>query len=144
MSHPPIAVCPIDSGRYGSEEMRALFTDPERYRLFILIEGTVAKVQSRLGMIPEDAAREVWKRARDILVQLVGGLRSGMSYCGAMTVAELWQNAEFCRVSPAGLAEGQPHAVVRSGVDQVQPDYREMEHSGKRSRSADSQGRGAH
>ena len=126
MSHPPIAVCPIDSGRYGSEEMRALFTDPERYRLFILIEGTVAKVQSRLGMIPEDAAREVWKRAR------------------AMTVAELWQNAEFCRVSPAGLAEGQPHAVVRSGVDQVQPDYREMEHSGKRSRSADSQGRGAH
>jgi IMP dehydrogenase len=46
-----------------------------------------------------------------VLTQLVGGLRSGMSYCGATTLAELRRNARFMRVTDAGLREGMPHDV---------------------------------
>jgi IMP dehydrogenase len=47
----------------------------------------------------------------DILHQLVGGLRSGMSYAGAKTLEELYHNAEFVRISAAGIRESKPHDV---------------------------------
>lgn len=47
----------------------------------------------------------------DILYQLVGGLRSGMSYAGASTIEKLSQNAEFVRITPAGQRESNPHDV---------------------------------
>jgi len=49
----------------------------------------------------------------DILVQLIGGLRSGMSYAGAETIAGLWERAEFIRVTGAGMRESGPHDVTR-------------------------------
>lgn len=47
----------------------------------------------------------------DILKQLTGGIRSGLSYCGAHTIAEMQSNAEFIKMSRAGFAESQPHDV---------------------------------
>ena len=47
----------------------------------------------------------------DILYQLVGGLRSGMSYAGASSLTELWERAEFIRVTTAGRAESGAHDV---------------------------------
>lgn len=47
----------------------------------------------------------------DVLVQLVGGLRSGMSYLGARTLSELQQNAEFVQITAAGLVESRPHDI---------------------------------
>jgi IMP dehydrogenase len=47
----------------------------------------------------------------DILHQLVGGLRSGMSYCGAQTLDALCENAEFIRVTLAGREESGVHDV---------------------------------
>jgi IMP dehydrogenase len=47
----------------------------------------------------------------DILHQLVGGLRSGMSYAGASTLEELRQNAEFIRITGAGIQESGTHDV---------------------------------
>lgn len=47
----------------------------------------------------------------DILYQMVGGLRSGMSYAGAATIEELWENAEFIRITPAGQKESGAHDV---------------------------------
>jgi IMP dehydrogenase len=47
----------------------------------------------------------------DILHQLVGGLRSGMSYAGAATLEELRQNAEFIRITGAGMHESGTHDV---------------------------------
>jgi IMP dehydrogenase len=47
----------------------------------------------------------------DILYQMVGGLRSGMSYAGAATIEELWQNAEFIRITSAGKEESGAHDV---------------------------------
>ena len=50
-------------------------------------------------------------KAREVLMQLVGGLQSGMSYSGAHTVEEFQQKAIFVRMTGAGLRESGPHDV---------------------------------
>jgi IMP dehydrogenase len=47
----------------------------------------------------------------DVIYQLVGGLRSGLSYAGARSIEELWQSAEFIRITPSGMEESQAHDV---------------------------------
>ncbi|MFA5133997.1 MAG: IMP dehydrogenase, partial [Patescibacteria group bacterium] len=47
----------------------------------------------------------------EILNQLVGGLKSGMSYSNAGDIAEFWQNARFCKITAAGWQESKPHDV---------------------------------
>ena len=47
----------------------------------------------------------------DILKQLSGGVRSGLSYCGAHSIPQMQENAEFIKMSRAGFAESQPHDV---------------------------------
>ena len=47
----------------------------------------------------------------EVVGQLVGGVRSGFSYCGARTLAELWKKAKFIRITQASWAESRPHAV---------------------------------
>ena len=53
--------------------------------------------------------------------QLVGGLRSGMGYCGAPTLGDLRERARFVRISSAGLAESHVHDVI---VTKEAPNYR--------------------
>lgn len=48
---------------------------------------------------------------QDVIVGLVDGLRSGMSYQGAKSLSELRNNAEFIEITPAGLAESKPHII---------------------------------
>lgn len=55
-----------------------------------------------------------------ILHQMVGGLKSGMGYCGSATIAELLQNARFVRISVAGLRESHVHDVV---ITREAPNY---------------------
>lgn len=45
----------------------------------------------------------------DVVYQLQGGLRSGMSYSGARTLSEFWRKAEFIKITPASWAESRPH-----------------------------------
>ncbi|MCI1859512.1 MAG: IMP dehydrogenase [Sporolactobacillus sp.] len=47
----------------------------------------------------------------DTIYQLIGGLRSGMGYCGARTIGELRENARFTKITNAGLIESHPHDV---------------------------------
>jgi IMP dehydrogenase len=47
----------------------------------------------------------------EIVRQLAGGLRSGLSYCGAKSIPEMQRNAEFIRITGAGFIESQPHDV---------------------------------
>jgi IMP dehydrogenase len=65
-------------------------------------------------VVPEGVEAMVPYRGpvREVLLQLVGGLRSGMSYCNARNLEELWSNARFVRVTPAGIRESGPHDVV--------------------------------
>lgn len=56
----------------------------------------------------------------DVIYQLVGGLRSGMGYCGATSIAELQRNARFVRMTPGGLRESHPHDVT---ITREAPNY---------------------
>lgn len=47
----------------------------------------------------------------DTVAQLIGGLRSGMGYCGAASLKELNETAEFVKITGAGLLESHPHDV---------------------------------
>lgn len=49
--------------------------------------------------------------AVNVVRQLSGGLRSGLSYCGAVNVEELRANAEFIKITDVGLKESMPHDV---------------------------------
>ena len=57
----------------------------------------------------------------EMVFQLVGGLRSGMGYCGASSVSELQEKARFLRISPAGLRESHVHDVI---ITKEAPNYR--------------------
>ena len=46
-----------------------------------------------------------------VLADLVGGLRSSMSYLGARTLKEFHKNAQFIRITNAGVEESRPHGV---------------------------------
>jgi len=57
----------------------------------------------------------------DTVFQLVGGLQSGMGYCGAGSLEELRAGARFCRVTSVGLRESHPHDVT---ITREAPNYR--------------------
>jgi len=70
-------------------------------------EGDVSDV------VPEGAEGTIPYRGdvKDILFQLIGGLKSGMSYAGAENIVKLWKNAEFIKITSAGLRESHTHDV---------------------------------
>ena len=63
-------ILPIDSGRYGSNEIREIFEDERRLRYQLDFEATVAQAQAQLGLIPAEAANEISKQARSGKVTL--------------------------------------------------------------------------
>jgi len=78
---------------------------------------------NRLGkLVPEGIEGRVPYRGTVSMIvhQLVGGLKSGMGYCGAATIPELLQKTRFVRISSAGLREGHVHDVV---ITREAPNY---------------------
>jgi len=71
------------------------------------------EVKEKMKFVPEGVEGMVPYRGAvaDLVYQMVGGLRSGMGYCGARTLAELEKHAKFLRVTPAGLRESHPHDI---------------------------------
>jgi len=51
-------------------------------------------------------------RVEDVIYQLSGALRSGMSYCNATSIPELWKNARFVKITDAGLRESKSHNIA--------------------------------
>ena len=47
----------------------------------------------------------------DTVFQLMGGLRSGMGYCGAATIEDLKTKGQFVKISSASLKESHPHDI---------------------------------
>ncbi|MEJ8768851.1 IMP dehydrogenase [Prevotella sp. HCN-7019] len=64
-------------------------------------------------LVPEGIAGRVPYKGtvQEVIYQLVGGLRSGMGYCGAHSVEEL-HNARFTRITNAGVQESHPHDIM--------------------------------
>lgn len=73
------------------------FQDAEEDIKKLVPEGIVGRVPYK-GVVSE------------VLIQLVGGLKAGMGYCGAATVSEL-KKARFIKVTPAGVRESHPHDI---------------------------------
>jgi IMP dehydrogenase len=99
-------------GSIGAMKARGFSKD--RY-----FQGDVEDVEK---MVPEGIEGRVPYKGpmRNVLYQLVGGLRQSMGYCGAATVAEL-KDARFVRITGAGLRESHPHDVT---ITKEAPNYR--------------------
>ncbi len=72
-----------------------------------------ASVTDAKKLVPEGiAARVPYKGTLyEVVYQMLGGLRAGMGYCGAATIDKL-HNAQFTRITAAGVAESHPHDVT--------------------------------
>jgi IMP dehydrogenase len=79
--------------------------------------------ESNAKLVPEGIEGRVAAKGplSDLVYQLVGGLKSGMGYCGAPGIRALQENARFLRISPAGLRESHVHDVV---ITKEAPNYR--------------------
>ncbi|MDY2790459.1 MAG: IMP dehydrogenase [Lachnospiraceae bacterium] len=64
-------------------------------------------------LVPEGVEGRVAYKGtvEDTVFQLLGGLRSGMGYCGARTIEELKQKGQFVKISAASLKESHPHDI---------------------------------
>lgn len=82
-----------------------------------------AEVKDPQKLVPEGIEGRVPYRGplAATLYQLVGGVRSGMGYVGASTLADLRERARFVRVSAAGLRESHVHDVI---ITKEAPNYR--------------------
>ena len=95
-------------------------------------EGDKVKIKRFRGMASREAQEDFmgsmsdWKTAEGVAVEvpcrgpvknivqdLMGGLRSGMTYCGASTLKDLQRKAQFLEITPSVRAEGMPHAQGR-------------------------------
>ncbi|AYM02223.1 IMP dehydrogenase [Levilactobacillus yiduensis] len=74
-------------------------------------------------LVPEgiEARVEYKGSVNDIIFQMVGGLRSGMGYTGCGTIQDLINDAQFVRISNAGLIESHPHDVQ---ITKAAPNYK--------------------
>ncbi len=72
-----------------------------------------AGVKDVKKLVPEGIAGRVPYKGtvQEVIYQLIGGLRSGMGYCGANTIEEL-HSARFVRITNAGVQESHPHDVT--------------------------------
>jgi len=85
----------IEAMKEGSKDR--YFQDAEQEISKLVPEGIV-------GTVPYKG------KVSEVLYQYVGGLRAGMGYCGAATIADL-QTAQFTRISNAGIKESHPHDI---------------------------------
>ncbi|MEG1580730.1 MAG: IMP dehydrogenase [Bacteroidaceae bacterium] len=72
-----------------------------------------SNVEDVKKLVPEGIAGRVPYKGsvQEVVFQLVGGLRSGMGYCGAETIANL-HDAKFTRITNAGVLESHPHDIT--------------------------------
>jgi IMP dehydrogenase len=82
-----------------------------------------AEVHEEDKLVPEGIEGRVPYRGglTNSIYQLVGGLRSGMGYCGAASLSDLRNNTKLVRISGAGLQESHVHDVI---ITKEAPNYR--------------------
>ncbi|SES87729.1 inosine-5'-monophosphate dehydrogenase [Natronincola peptidivorans] len=73
-------------------------------------------------LVPEGVEGKVPYKGplKDTVLQLVGGLKSGMGYCGTTTIKELQEKGKFIRITGAGLRESHPHDII---ITKEAPNY---------------------
>jgi IMP dehydrogenase len=78
--------------------------------------------ESAKKFVPEGVEGRVPYRGlvKDVIFQLIGGIKAGMGYCGAKSIKLLQKNAQYIMVSPAGLRESHPHDIT---ITKESPNY---------------------
>ncbi len=73
-------------------------------------------------LVPEGVEGRVPYKGQvsDTIFQLIGGIRSGMGYCGCATIPELHEKAQFVKITGAGLKESHPHDIY---ITKEAPNY---------------------
>ena len=73
-------------------------------------------------LVPEGIAGRVPYKGtvQEVIYQMVGGLRSGMGYCGCVDIPTLHEKAKFVRITGAGLKESHPHDI---SITKEAPNY---------------------
>lgn len=84
-------ILPIDSGRYGSKEMKQIFDDGKRLQYQLDFEAAVASAQAKIGMIPDAAAKEIGRAVSSgkVTLQRVAELESASEHDTAALVEAL-------------------------------------------------------
>ena len=79
-------------------------------------------IKDQLKLVPEGIEGQVPFKgpARDVIHQLVGGVKAAMGYTGSRTIAELQERAQFVRITNAGLRESHVHDVT---ITREAPNY---------------------
>ena len=79
-------------------------------------------IKDQLKLVPEGIEGQVPYKGpvRDVIHQLVGGVKAAMGYTGSTTIAELQQKAKFVRITNAGLSESHVHDVA---ITREAPNY---------------------
>jgi IMP dehydrogenase len=79
-------------------------------------------IKDQLKLVPEGIEGQVPFKgpARDVIHQLVGGVKAAMGYTGSRTIAELQERAQFVRITNAGLRESHVHDV---SITREAPNY---------------------
>src|SRR3972149_9861898 len=92
-----LSILPIDSGRYGTIEMVALFKEQKKINYQLEIEGATAVSQSEIGMIPKAAGKEIQRASRSgkITVKRIKQLEAKSDHDTAALVEAL---SEKCKL----------------------------------------------
>jgi IMP dehydrogenase len=79
-------------------------------------------IKDQLKLVPEGSEGQVPFKgpARDVIHQLVGGVKAAMGYTGSRTIADLQERAQFVRITNAGLRESHVHDVT---ITREAPNY---------------------
>ena len=82
----------------------------------------MANTNSNKKLVPEGVEGMVpYKgKAEDITYQMIGGLKSGMGYCGASNIKTLQETAQFVKITAASLKESHPHDIT---ITKEAPNY---------------------
>src|SRR3989442_11778319 len=86
------------------------------------VSASEGKPNRMAKLVPEGIEGRVPYRGSVSMIvhQMVGGLKSGMGYCGCSTIPELLQKTRFVRISVAGLRESHVHDVM---ITREAPNY---------------------
>ena len=95
----------IEAMKQGSRDR--YFQDAEDDIKKLVPEGIVGRVPFKGGLA-------------DVIYQMIGGLRSGMGYCGAKNIKTLQEKAKFVKITQAGITESHPHDVI---ITKEAPNY---------------------
>ena len=95
----------IEAMKQGSKDR--YFQDAEDDIKKLVPEGIVGRVSFKGGLA-------------EVIYQFIGGLRSGMGYCGAKDILTLQQKAKFIRITQSGIEESHPHDVI---ITKEAPNY---------------------